>query len=280
MTAIRYLPPGALDSGRLQGVVREVVAAWAGRWLQVPAGLAVSVLAGGPAWPATAAPLEPDDLLLADPGGRAGLVCRAASAHALIQAVLGVALPAARLVAADRDLLEAVTGEALQGLAAALGARLAPLPALTHPGPLNAGPPASARPDTATGLRIDWHSEGPLSLAGTVDLHTDPDLLASLRLAVIDRDPGQDLQARPPGRLLDAVTTSAVRIGALAGSARIAAADLAGLRAGDVLVLDHAIDRGLPLTVNGLIVRDLSCEPVIEPDAPARLRLLPTGAVP
>lgn len=156
--------------------------------------------------------------------------------------VLGVAAGTER-AAADAALLETVGGECLDDLKK----RSAVLLRLPEKGWTSA----------------DTQRAGPfyrLEIAGplrnpVLTLEVSADLFVGLVKAKLPPAPA----SAPLGRPAEALAALPVSLSALLGRSSITVAELSGLAAGDVLVLDRALDAPLPLAIGGTLAPRGAC---------------------
>lgn len=270
MTATRYVPETALSDQSLLRRIEAAASRWAAAWFPDPARLAAT-------WTVPASPWQDDTehaafapLAIVDADRAIELHLDAASVIALAGSVFGRSLVASRLNGADRQLVQAMAADCFRALPAFLSEELPGFPEgelSTVAGP---GPTSRDLVDAA----LSWNLTSVSGHGGLVHLRLSRERLAAWRLAGIEPSL-TDVLAGKPG-LVDVVATLSdrtVAVQTIVGSARLTAADLASLQPGNVVVLDRRIAEPLPVAVNSRPVSGLTCELLVEPDEPPRLKL-------
>lgn len=270
MAATRYVPDTALTDQSLLRRIEDAGKRWAAAWFPDPARLAAT-------WSIPARPWQEEaeldafaPLAITDADRTIELHLDAASVIALAGSVFGRSLIVSRLNGADRHLVQAMASACFKALPAFLNEQL---PGFPEGEPATATGPGPASPDRVDAA-LSWALGSVSGHGGLVYLHVARERLAAWRLASVQPSV-TDVRFSRSG-LVDVVSTLSDRTVTLqttVGSARLTAADLAGLQPGDVVVLDRKIAEPLPVAVNDRPVSGLACELLVEPDAPPCLKL-------
>jgi flagellar motor switch/type III secretory pathway protein FliN len=232
MPSRAWLPDEALRGGTVERVIGEAVLRWSEKWFprQLVGGLEPPARTDAALVTAEEAPhvcLHPDGLSIS-----ASPPARLAIAGMMLDAVID----AARQTAADRYILEALADGCIEDLGRELGRTFR----LSAEGGWrrSVGAPSRDAETFAVG-----------SVEGRPLLHVAVDFPLAVEL-VKSRAP-----VPPAGRALrpmaEGLARQKVPVSALLGRCRLSLGDFAGLAAGDVLVLDRALEDELELALGG-----------------------------
>lgn len=225
-----WLPAEALEGGAVRRLVGEAVGQWAPKWFVRP-----EVAASGFEARKGAAARRPGGWQV---GKAVGTALAASETVRLAGLALGAAPDRLVLSEADRDIIGRLTA----GIAADLAATIEAALGVDQPGaeaPVETDDPFGG--DGGLLLSVNDGGDRPI-------LHVAipaAALVASRKAAI----PTTRRPTAPLAQLGGAVDATAVRVGARLGSAILALGELADLAAGDILVLDRAIEDGAELAL-------------------------------
>lgn len=270
MSVVRHVPLTALADGALSRRLQAVVEAWSQRWFRRPVSIKVEMW--GPGRPPSA-PAQDDRPVLGvrDQAGLAAFGFGRRSLDALCECVLGSPIERTQANQHDLVLLDHLVTEAIAALNADFSKNFASIPLLE----LRKGDEGFTASSAQVGFLLSWSTPGIFNSVVRLWGFLDAVLAAEMRLALVQPgqvadDNGTDLAAAD---LITSIQDEKIEMGALVGRAWLPATELEQLRVGDVLILDKPTQRLLELTINNRIVTDWACEPVVEADSSAKLRL-------